>query len=171
MPPLTPGEIAALEAHIGKKVAKATRHGTHLDADVGAHRGVVAHAPHAASRHGYQTGWQSQLIRCCTQFAPDQAASPDGIRPSVTEWNRETGTWASLRKFMTDYSPVKLPYIDPPTVQTYGADGAPVTRTITDQEATPIVVPADATVPGLGAGGFISPEAQQAALDSALSMT
>ncbi|KLD69625.1 hypothetical protein Y887_16090 [Xanthomonas pisi DSM 18956] len=104
------------------------------------------------------------MMRVCTEFAPDQASTPDGVSPQIDEWNRETGTWASLRGFICSMSPIKLPFIDPPTVRTYGVDGQPVTVS----QLEPLIVPvADARVPGAAAGGFISPEAQQDALQRA----
>lgn len=159
--PLSEKELEALKAHIGRKATSYKAHDRHLQKDVNDRLSGSAHPKHAASRHGYQSGWQAQLIRVCTQYAPDQASTPDGVAPEIQEWNKETGTWASLRGFICSMSPIKLPFIDPPTVRVYGSDGRPTTASQLDQ---PIVPAADATVGGTEAGGFISPEAQQDAL-------
>jgi hypothetical protein len=167
---LTAQQLQALESHIGRKASAYKSHKTHLDQDANARLQGAPHPPHSASRHGYQTGWQSQILRACTQLSPDQASKPDGVKPEITEWNREIGTWAYVRSVICSYSPIKLPYIDPPTVKTYNASGQPTTRTIKEQETNPVDPAPDGVEPGQDAGGFISPEAQQEALKRANSI-
>lgn len=57
-------------------------HNLNLGNEVAAHDGS-----HAYGRHGYQNGWQAQLVRCTTQIAPDQEFDPTGTGAVIRRWN------------------------------------------------------------------------------------
>lgn len=41
---------------------------------------------HTLTRHGYQTGWESQLVRLVTGRTPDQPEDPEGSRDAVDKY-------------------------------------------------------------------------------------
>lgn len=44
---------------------------------------------HTFTRHGYQTGWESQLIRLVTGRTPDQPEDEDGVRDAVQKYREK----------------------------------------------------------------------------------
>ena len=51
---------------------------------------------HSISRHGYQTGWEAQLVRLMTGETPDQPFAPTGVRAKIQQWERSTGDKVTL---------------------------------------------------------------------------
>ncbi|WP_418317176.1 hypothetical protein [Piscinibacter sakaiensis] len=120
--------VANLFAH---KSAGLTHHEQKALAEVTAHDGS-----HGYGRHGYQTGWEAQLIRAVTGITPDQAFDPRGVNPTIRRWNR---------------------------VMTTDADGDLGLVDLFDESC---FVPEEGdygTGAGRIAGGFTTPEAQQTA--------
>jgi hypothetical protein len=120
------GRAAAFKAHEG-----------HLNNEIRAHDGS-----HAYGRHGYQIGWQGQLIRCATQVAPDQAFDPSGVNAVIRRWNS-----LNYADRMLDHSGRSV------ATDLVG----PFNPELTDFK----------TVAGIIAGGFLGPEHQQAARQAA----
>ena len=46
-------------------------------------------------RHGFQTGWEAQLIRAVTGITPDQPNDPRGLGAYIRQWNYDGSMTAS----------------------------------------------------------------------------
>jgi len=58
----------------------------HHDKQVQAEQG---NPTHTFTRHGYQTGWESQLVRLVTGRTPDQPDDPEGSRDAVDKYREK----------------------------------------------------------------------------------
>jgi hypothetical protein len=86
---LLPKEIAALERHIGAKAKAYKTHEKMLAKEIS--KGAKQTAFHTISRHGYQTGWEAQLIRLMTGETPDQPFALNGVRGTILHWDTSAG--------------------------------------------------------------------------------
>jgi hypothetical protein len=101
-----------------------------LEEEVSKHDGS-----HGFGRHGYQTGWELQVIRAVTGITPDQSYDPRGIGPYIRTWNYDGSMFANTYdlfgertvdfagfEYQPDYGPSKSPqaaggYISPEAQQ------------------------------------------------------
>ena len=113
-------------------------HETNLNAEVAAHDGS-----HAYGRHGFQIGWQAQLVRCITQIAPDQEFDPTGTGGVIRRWNA-----LSFKDRMLDANGAAV------ATDLIG----PFNPELTDYK----------TVAGIMSGGFLGPEHQEDVRSAAL---
>lgn len=84
---LTKEQLQALHRHVSLK-SKAVQQHEQLLADE-LSKGTKQKAFHTISRHGPQTGWESQLVRLFTGQTPDQRFAPSGVRSTISSWKRE----------------------------------------------------------------------------------
>lgn len=108
-------------------------HEANLNAEIAANDGS-----HAYGRHGFQIGWQAQLVRCATQVAPDQEFDPSGTGGVIRRWNS-----LSYNDRMLDGSGAAI------ATDLIG----PFNPELTDYK----------TVAGIMSGGFLGPEHQEGA--------
>lgn len=106
-------------------------HEANLLAEITAHDGS-----HAYGRHGFQIGWQAQLVRCATQVAPDQTFDPSGTGGVIRRWNE-----LNYKDRMLDGSGAAI------ATDLIG----PFNPELTDYK----------TVAGIMSGGFLGPEHQE----------
>ncbi len=78
-----------LEAHFGKRAKTAKIHEQYLAKEIS--KGAKQTAFHTISRHGYQTGWEAQLVRLMTGETPDQPFALTGVRAEIAKWEKSTG--------------------------------------------------------------------------------
>jgi hypothetical protein len=91
---------------------------------------------HAYGRHGFQIGWQAQLIRCVTRVAPDQKFDPTGTGGTIQAWN----ALSSKARMLDDHGAAIATELSGPFMPGE-----------TDYK----------TVAGIMAGGFLGPEHQE----------
>jgi hypothetical protein len=89
MPPLTPEETTRLESLIGNRVRAMAWHDKALALET--QKGAKQTAFHTLSRHGYQTGWEAQLVRLMTGETPDQPFALDGVQAKIAAWHDRLG--------------------------------------------------------------------------------
>lgn len=138
-------QFNALSQHFADRSNALQAHNTELTNEISSHSG------HAYSRHGYQAGWEQQLIRVVSQVTPDQVFDPTGVGAVTREWNPRwvgNSTDGSFEKFVTTY--------DSSGSKIMGKEGSSSSVTLNY-----------ATGAGEESGGFYSPEAQQTALTKA----
>jgi hypothetical protein len=138
-------KYSALSSLIAGQANALQAHNTELSNEISTHSG------HAYSRHGYQAGWEQQLIRVVSEVTPDQTFDPTGVGAVTREWNPRwigNASTGSFEKLVTTY--------DSSGNTVIGAAGSSSSVTLTY-----------ATASGVEAGGFYSPEAQQMALTRA----
>lgn len=133
----------ALKAHVGAVSTAVAKHNDELKKEAGTHQ-------HAFGRHGWQTGWEAQIVRAAAGETPDSAADPYGLNPTLRTWGqvivaapgglqiKRYGLGDRGQRVVTGFGDehVPLPNHEPPNK-------------------------------GCRAGQFISPMAQQAALAAA----
>jgi hypothetical protein len=110
---------------------------------------VASHAGHSHTRHGWQTGWEAQLIRCVTQQMPDQPHNPTGAPAFIRHWTSSENAALPFGALAGKALDAHGASIDNPS----GAAPAPIANY--------------STAPGTTAGGFLSPEAQADAIAQA----
>jgi hypothetical protein len=98
---------------------------------------------HAYGRHGYQIGWEGQLIRCATSISPDQTFDPMGVGAVIRRWNS-----LNYKDRMLDHTGAAI------ATDLIG----PFNPELTDFK----------TVAGIMSGGFLGPEHQEDARNAAL---
>ncbi|MBI2769204.1 MAG: hypothetical protein HYX47_06260 [Burkholderiales bacterium] len=113
-------------------------HATRLRDEIRAHDGS-----HAYGRHGYQIGWEGQLVRCATSIAPDQTFDPSGVGAVIRRWNS-----LNYKDRMLDHTGASV------ATDLIG----PFNPELTDYK----------TVAGIMSGGFLGPEHQEEARTAAL---
>jgi hypothetical protein len=86
---LSAEQLAALEGHIGAKAKAYKTHEKFLGKEIS--KGAKKTAFHTMSRHGYQTGWEAQLIRLMTGETPDQPFALNGVRGTILQWATPSG--------------------------------------------------------------------------------
>lgn len=86
---LSRAEYNALEEFIGKRAKAFAEHEKLLAAEIS--KGAKQTAFHTISRHGYQTGWEAQLVRLMTGETPDQPFALTGVRAQIQQWEKSTG--------------------------------------------------------------------------------
>ena len=91
---LTPEQLETLESHIGARAKAQRTHEKYLAKEIS--KGTKQTAFHTISRHGYQTGWEAQLVRLMTGETPDQPFAQTGVRAQILEWEKSTGVTGSL---------------------------------------------------------------------------
>lgn len=125
-------KFGAVERLMKDRSAALMEHEKNLQHEVHAHDGS-----HAYGRHGFQTGWEQQFIRCVTGVRPDQKFDPMGIAPSIHVWNAG-GIWTQRVRDENGMTTVSYNILGPyvPAVSQYER------------------------APGKVAGGFLSPEMQ-----------
>jgi len=114
-------------------------HEQHLKEEISTHKG------HAFGRHGYQSGWEGQLIRVVSEVTPDQAFDPMGTNPSIRKWTSSAG-------YIFTY--------DSSGQTVMNASGKGFTPASTDFQ----------TASGEQSGGFMTPELQNHALIRAMTL-
>lgn len=73
-----------LESFVGNRAKAIANHEARLKTEISQNTGA-----HAYARHGHQTGWEGQLIRCCTNVSPDQRFDPHGVGGVIRSGTRE----------------------------------------------------------------------------------
>jgi len=91
---LSRDEYKALEKFIGKRATTFAEHEVLLADEIS--KGAKQTAFHTISRHGYQTGWEAQLVRLMTGETPDQPFALTGVRAQIQEWEKSTGGTGSV---------------------------------------------------------------------------
>ncbi|TXL71782.1 hypothetical protein FHP25_28350 [Vineibacter terrae] len=86
---ITAEEKAALERLIGQKAKAFRTHEKFLAKEIS--KGTKQTAFHTISRHGYQTGWEAQLVRLMTGETPDQPFAQTGVRGTILQWDTSMG--------------------------------------------------------------------------------
>ncbi|TWS96131.1 hypothetical protein [Reyranella sp. CPCC 100927] len=86
---ITAEEKAALERLIGQKAKAFRTHEKLLAKEIS--KGAKQTAFHTISRHGYQTGWEAQLVRLMTSETPDQPFALTGVRGTILQWDTSGG--------------------------------------------------------------------------------
>ncbi len=83
-------EFARLEELIGARASAIKANEAQLKAEISAHDGS-----HAYGRHGFQTGWENQLVPATTGITPDQVFDPTGVQGTTRSWS--TNDYATVR--------------------------------------------------------------------------
>lgn len=137
--------FAHLQQHIGHVATSLQTHNADLEDEIVKVRG--GNGQHAFARHGWQTGWEAQVVRTVAGVTPDQTFNPYGFNPSIRAWGS-----------VMVASPAGL------QIGRYGLD-ARGSRIVTPIH-TPFIPTVDSVAPasGASAGHFISPMAQQFAM-------
>ncbi|MFP4894148.1 hypothetical protein [Paraburkholderia sp. EG304] len=136
-----------LEAHIGNVAAAVKQHEADLKDELS--KVAAGGGQHAYARHGWQTGWQAQMVRAVAGKTPDQAFDPYGCNPEIRTWGRV---------MIADPAGLVIGYYG------LGADGR---RVVAPVQPTFTPLPDTAAPPkGASAGHFISPMAQHLAMTS-----
>lgn len=91
---MTDEEKLALERLIGAKAKAFRTHEKLLAKEIS--KGAKQTAFHTISRHGYQTGWEAQLVRLMTSETPDQPFALNGVRGTILEWETSAGDTESI---------------------------------------------------------------------------
>lgn len=142
---ITDPKFEILRNHIGVVAQSLQQHNKDLDQEVADVR--AGGKQHAYARHGWQTGWESQVVRTLAGQTPDQAFNPYGFDPSIRLWGRVIVASPSGhlvgRYGLNDRGERIIDVIHPTHQRTLG-DVAPQK--------------------GVSAGHFISPMAQQFAM-------
>src|ERR1700754_2646539 len=136
-----------LKAHIGNVAAAVKQHEADLKDELS--KVAAGGGQHAYARHGWQTGWQAQMVRAVAGKTPDQAFDPYGCNPEIRTWGRV---------MIADPAGLVIGHYG------LGADGR---RVVAPVQPTFTPLPDTAAPPkGASAGHFISPIAQQLAMTS-----
>jgi hypothetical protein len=139
----------AIAGRVGAQTAARAGHMTRAGQE------AATHASHAHTRHGYQTGWTGQLVRVCTQLAPDQSYDPMGLGVVSRHWT--SGEDAVTLGMGLE----RMPVPGTRTPKALDAHGRPVAN---PGGAPPPAPVDDAPVAGREASMFADPEAQAEAI-------
>ena len=120
-------------------------------------RGSKGSAFHTFTRHGYQTGWEAQLIRLASGRTPDQDSDPMGIGSYISHWKGQAPP-----KYNKDGSVILHPDDTQVQVRHFNRVGMPVDGPpeVVDPSRMGKTRHASANT----TGAFLSPEAERDAL-------
>lgn len=131
-------------------------------------KGKKVTAFHTLVRHGYQTSWESQLIRLATGQTPDQTTNPEGLRGALSEDPKfkHLTTWTAKAPPKYDRTGRLIAGDQTPgTAMTYGHDGKPVAV----KDVKKVGGPGRTTYAAANTtGAFLGPEMEDFAISTAL---